>query len=183
MLERWQPVPSWEGYYEVSFTGSVRSVDRHQTVFVRGKKQHRFVRGKRLRPGVTGNGAGYYWVTLSRPGHQERWLIHQLVALVYWGPCPAGEEVCHENGRKLDNHFLNLRYDTRSANALDRHKHGTMNLAYGEAHYFHKLTIPDVLWIRQNVGRLSQRAMGRRLGVSHRTIGYVVSGETWKQVA
>lgn len=41
------------------------------------------------------------------------------------GPCPEGMEVCHNNGDCTDNRLENLRYDTKSANMLDRVRHGT----------------------------------------------------------
>lgn len=61
--ERWLPVPGWEGFYEVSDYGNVRSVDRTIT---RSDGQKRRFKGKTLSPGT--NRHGYPLVVLSRPG-------------------------------------------------------------------------------------------------------------------
>jgi hypothetical protein len=128
--------------------------------------------------------SGYLTVSFTRPGGiREYRYVHDLVAETFIGPCASGLEVCHKNGNRKDCRETNLRYGTRSSNALDRHEHGTMNQAFGEAHYHHKLTDADVLWIRANASGMSQREMGRTLDVCHKTIGSVLKGESWKHVA
>lgn len=57
-----------------------------------------------------------------------------------------------------------------------------MNQARGEKHYFSKLTADDVRWLRENFGKMSVRAMARRLGVTHCTADNAIHGRTWKHV-
>ena len=45
------------------------------------------------------------------------------------GPCPSGQEACHANDDPRDNRLENLRWDTRSANALDSVRNGTHHAA------------------------------------------------------
>ena len=52
-------------------------------------------------------------------------LMHRLVLLTFVGPCPAGREGCHNNGVPTDNRLTNLRWDSRSGNAMDAVRQGT----------------------------------------------------------
>lgn len=111
--ESWRPAPGYEGLYEVSDYGAVRSLNR----------PHR--RGQLLRQSPASKRNDYRVVSLSREGSVRQWRVHQLVALALIGPCPAELEVCHDNGRASDNRLSNLRYDTHSSNQRDIARHGT----------------------------------------------------------
>lgn len=115
--ERWLPVVGYEGIYEVSDAGSVRSLDR---VGVRG---HRY-RGRPLAPAVGVNG----YPAVSLRDHYGRKLtrtVHRMVVEAFCGPIPEGLEVRHRNGIRTDSRLRNLHLGTRSENMLDRRDHGT----------------------------------------------------------
>lgn len=120
MSERWIPVVGWEGYYEVSDRGQVRSVDRE---IVRSDGQVRRFKGKLLSPGT--NRHGYPVVVLSRPEKSKTMKVHRLVLHAFVGECPKGMEACHNNGVRADASLTNLRWDTPSSNQFDRRIHGT----------------------------------------------------------
>ncbi len=82
----------------------------------------------------------------------------------------------------MNNVLANLRYDTRSGNASDRYRHGTMNPLRGEACPSAKLTEDAVRWIRRNEGAVSYRAMGRMFGVAHHTASNAARGIWWEHV-
>ena len=175
----WRDVKGWEGAYQVSDAGDVRSVDRRFPVVNRfGNTENRLHRGKELRAGKAKN--GYKMVSLTLPGRKRLCAyVHHLVAEAFLGPKPEGAEVCHNDGTRDNNEVGNLRYDSRSANALDRHAHGTMNQARGEQHYFAKLSERDVRCIRDNVACASVGDMASRFGVHRTTIGNVVQRKSW----
>ncbi|WP_277019001.1 MULTISPECIES: NUMOD4 domain-containing protein [Paracoccus] len=179
----WRDVPGWEGEYQVSTEGDVRSLDRRAPVVNRfGNIENRLHKGKQLKLTVGKN--GYAMVSFTRPGGERKSAtVHSIVAEAFLGPKPKGTEVCHDNGVRSDNRVLNLRYGSRSSNAMDRHLHGTMNQAKGEVHYFSKLSEKDVRWIRENAPRMTRRAMAEVLGVSHSTVSNVVNGVQWKHTA
>ena len=101
MSEQWRPVVGWEGLYEVSSEGRVRS-------FRRGAN------GRILRPGIASH--GYPTVALGRGNTQS---VHVLVAAAFIGPCPEGQEVRHRDGKRSNPKAENLHYGTRGQNIAD----------------------------------------------------------------
>lgn len=120
--ECWRPVVGYEGFYEVSDLGRVRSVDR-TVESIHGRTGTAYVshrRGRVLKPGITTSGHRYV-VLRSRITRT----VHSLVAEAFIGPRPPGMEVRHENGHPSDCCVTNLKYGTRSQNAEDSKRHGT----------------------------------------------------------
>jgi hypothetical protein len=114
--ERWKPVPGFEGYYEASDQGRVRSVDRT----VAHARWGTIVRkGKILSPGVKSK-YGHLGVTLCRDnmGYQKH--VHYLVLETFVCPRPPGLECRHLNGDPGDNRLMNLAWGTRRQNSGDR---------------------------------------------------------------
>ncbi|MDN6440479.1 MAG: NUMOD4 motif-containing HNH endonuclease [Acidipropionibacterium jensenii] len=109
--ERWNAIPGYEGLYEVSDLGNVRSVDR----WLETKAGvNRFYRGKTLK--AVPSTFGHLTVQL---GADNRKLIHRLVMEAFVGPCPEGMWVCHWNDIPTDNRLSNLRYGTPKGNSAD----------------------------------------------------------------
>lgn len=120
-MEQWRDVPGFEGRYQVSDMGRVRSLDRFvRVVPPRGAETVRPVRGRILRPGPSNS--GHLSVVLGRGNTRA---VHQLVMLAFIGPPPAGHEVLHRNHQPADNRLANLKYGTRSENIHMDHVAGT----------------------------------------------------------
>ena len=119
MNEMWKPIPGYEGLYEVSDHGTVRSLDRQ----LPWNGTSRFFSGRILSPVATD--FGHLVVGLYKDGKSSHARVHRLVMLAFVGLCPEGEEVCHYDGDPANNRLSNLRYDTRSGNFLDSVRHGT----------------------------------------------------------
>lgn len=115
MLEEWRPVVGYEGAYEVSDLGRVRSLDRIDS---RGNRAW----GRLLR--ADPQASGHLRVALCVEGKARRLFVHKLVLDAFVGPCPVGMETCHNDGDPTNNAVSNLRWDTKSANARDRRLHG-----------------------------------------------------------
>ena len=122
-LEQWKPVNGYEGIYEVSSHGRVRSVDRTVT-YSNGQVRH--LKGKVLRTPL-GKRGGYPFVDLRYQGKGQTRYVHSLVAESFIGTRPEGMEVCHNDGDSTNNHLDNLRYGTSRDNELDKVRHGTHN--------------------------------------------------------
>lgn len=117
--EQWKPVPGYEGYYEVSDHGHVRSLPRVVNQGTRTMK----LPGGPMKP--TAHPTGHLWINLRRDGASHKGYIHRMVAGAFLGECPEGQEVRHLDGNAANNHVSNLRYGTRSENMHDKVAHGT----------------------------------------------------------
>lgn len=115
--ERWLPVVGWEGFYEVSDLGRVRSVSR---IAVRNGKSYEMP-GRVLQPLRNGKRLG---VSLCGKGKPVRRMIHQLVLEAFKGLCPEGQEACHYDDDSSNNRLSNLRWDTHPANEEDKKRNG-----------------------------------------------------------
>lgn len=117
--EEWRPVVGWEGYYEVSDLGRVRSVTR----------QVRCRAGTRLHPGrvlrLKKHPFGYGMCALSMDGAVTDRLVHHMVLEAFVGPRPAGLNGLHNDGDPSNSRLTNLRWDTQAANIADAMAHGT----------------------------------------------------------
>lgn len=125
-LEIWKAIVGWEGFYEVSNWGRVRSLDR---VVPNGRGSVRRVPGRIMKPYKDRPKYPHMIIQLSRGGrskeHAQFPLVHKLVLEAFVGPRPPGLEACHNNGDGTDNRVSNLRWDTHKANMADQFKHGT----------------------------------------------------------
>lgn len=117
--EEWRSIPGYEGLYEISSIGRVRSLDRTVRHW-RGGESH--LRGKIKRTPI--DGQGYRVVNLAQEGKQRTMAVHRLVALAFLGTPPGGTMVCHGDGDCLNNQADNLYYGTAEDNAQDRVRHG-----------------------------------------------------------
>lgn len=129
MTEEWRAVPGFEGQYEVSDHGRVRSLDRtedFQRIDYRSGKLTDVSRrhiGAVLVPEKVKK-SGYLRVQLGRG---NKIYVHTLVLTAFTGPCPDGFECLHGDGDRTNNCDFNLRWGTRIENVADMVKHGTAN--------------------------------------------------------
>jgi len=117
--EQWRPVVGYEGLYEVSDHGNVRSLDRNSPDHRGGVRKFK---GRKLRPGRESNGK--WLVGLCRDGKAHSARVHRLVAEAFLGPAPEGAEVCHRDDNNDNNKLSNLYWGTRSDNLRDAVRNG-----------------------------------------------------------
>lgn len=114
----WKAIPGFEGHYEASTQGEIRSVDR----VVPCGRSMRHTAGRVLSPRIHKN--GYASVNLSVGGRAKNHTVHKLVTLTYYGSPGEGHEVRHLDGNPLNNALHNLAYGTRAENMIDAKRHG-----------------------------------------------------------
>ncbi len=122
--EQWRPVAGYEGLYEVSDQGRVRSLDRLATDTGKGGSSRTRLFHGRIRRQVINAQTGYPCVVLCAGGQDRTVTVHTLVLEAFVGPRPDGMYACHNNGIKTDLRLLNLRWDTPSENSFDAVRHG-----------------------------------------------------------
>lgn len=162
--EQWKPVKGYDGPYEVSDLGRVRSSFGGRQRILRQKL----------------NRTGRFVVCLPKAGAKKYPQVHQLVLGAFVGPCPRGQECAHNDGNAHNNRLQNLRYDTHLNNMRDKAKHGTNFKPKGEAHHLHKLTEKEVIEIFESPE--TQMVLARRYQVHQTTISDVKTGRDWSHV-
>lgn len=177
-MEEWRDIPGFEGLYEASNLGRIRSLSR--TVLGRTKRGDPISKlwvGRVLRPQLAGK--GYLFVSLSKDGVVTQRYVHQCVALAFIGPTPLGMEVAHGNGDKSCNEPWNLRYATPTGNNAEKRLHGTDGA--GERNAMALLDEHTVRLIRSTPST-SQRELAAHYGVSQTCISDVQRRKTWAHV-
>lgn len=110
----------YEGWYEVSNHGRVRSLPR-EVIYTDGRRARR--RGKLISAGP--NHSGHLQLRLYRGGDKRTIRVHVLVLEAFVGPRTEGMVACHNDGNPSNNLVANLRWDTMAANMADKKRHGT----------------------------------------------------------
>lgn len=119
-MEEWRDIKGFEGLYQVSNKGNVKSLER-KVWCSRGRGYYRTVPEKILK--ASKKGRGYLSVTLSKDGIDDDYYVHQLVACAFI-PNPHGyKELNHIDENKENNCVENLEYCTRAYNI----NYGTRN--------------------------------------------------------
>lgn len=174
-IEEWRPVVGYEGHYEVSNRGRVRSLSRVR----RGGGR---LSDRILEPYVNRKDYGEYCETrLSRDGVARTRQVHALVARAFLGPCPDGYQVCHGPAGSLDNSVENLSYGTPAENAADMYRDGTVQT--GSRNHNAKLTEEIVRMCRaRSAAGETYAALAREFGVSGVTMNLAVRGINWRHV-
>ena len=172
--EIWRDIPGYEGTYQVSSLGRIRSLPRVIPVYdsVRQVTYARPCPGKILRQAVCDK-AGHVSVHLGK--HCRGIPVHQLVMLAFQGCPPPGLEAMHLNGIPTDNRPENLQYGTHSQNMIDMYRIGKGNL---------RLTPEEVRQIRFGVYcGWSPRELAAVYGVSSSCIRGILKGRRYAWVS
>ena len=170
-METWLPVVGFENY-QVSNLGRIRSIN--------GRKGSR----ANVNGGIL-NG----WIQVVRPGYSRRLValrkdgktqtkkVHRLVLEAFIGPCPTGQEGCHQDGNSLDNNILNLKWGTHAENIFDSISHGTKTsppIHSGESHPNSTLTSAQIRMIQSRTFKRGDQAkLARELHVAGVTISRI----------
>ncbi len=175
-IEEWRAVVGYEGFYEVSSLGRMRSIDRDVPTTNRYGPYVAHWRGKMLTHRIDAAGAGYAYTSLHRDGRQKKVNVHVLVLEAFRGPRPSSaHEACHDDGDKANAKLSNLRWDTKAGNWADKWRHGTATA--GEKSGTHVLTEEEVRWILES--RQSSLALAPVFGCASSTIRAVRLGQNW----
>lgn len=168
--EIWKDIPGYEGKYQASTEGRIRSVDH----YVNGKNHYtgeafkRLVKGRVLRPGQFCKN-GHVSVVLGHGAVGSP--VHQLIMLTFVGPTPNGQEIRHKNGNPKDNRLCNLEFGTRTDNILD---------VYYQGKRWRKLNIKEVREIRSGLSiGVSGAELARMYNVSQNCISKIKHGGTY----
>jgi len=134
MIELWKTIKDYEGYYEVSNMGNIRSIDRVINHPTKGAIKRK---GRILKSAP--NGKGYLTVMLCKNGVDRTLVVHRIVANGWVKNTQNNPQVNHINGIKTDNRVENLEWCDNSYNM----EHAINNGLFKER--IHKSRKPVVL--------------------------------------
>lgn len=161
MKEEFGPVPGYEGLYEVSNHGRIKSIRKNRLI----------------RPFVN---SGYSLIALSVNGKRKNYSVHRLVALVFI-PNPNNYPcVNHIDSNRGKNNVENLEWCTNLMNSHHAVKQGRHH--HGSTHTFAKLDDEKVREIKTLLDTHSQGEIARMFNVAQTTIFSIKKGMTWKHV-
>lgn len=158
-MAKWLPIKNYKGFYEVSDTGLVRSVDRISRNN-RKRKSHVLK--------MTPDKDGYLRVNLSKDNVHKTFIVSRLVATTFISNPNNKDQVNHINENKLDNTIYNLEWVTSKENI--NHGSRTVRANKKESH-------PVVSFHKSGFMRLfkSQTDASTRLNVSMGNVSSVLS--------
>lgn len=177
-IETWKYVHGYEGIYQVSNLGRVRSVDR---LLSDGRNR----KGVMLKPYVDKD--GYKHVTLTANSTSKHYFVHRLVAEAFIENPNGLPQINHKDETRDNNNVNNLEWcDARYNLVYGNHLSKISKKISGENHYAHKLTESDVRMIRERYvpfdKEFGQSAMARRYGVCQSVIRNIITRKIWKHV-
>lgn len=150
----WKPIPGWEGFYEASNVGVIKSVER--VFFVKTKAM--ITSTGILRPHFDKD--CYLHIGLCREGKEYDYRINQLIAKTFI-PNPQNKPLTdHINGVRWDNRVENLRWATHSENAKASFEYGRK--ANGSK-AINKLTLTgEIIKTYEAIGHVKKDGYNRR---------------------
>lgn len=168
-MEIWKDIKGFEGLYQVSNLGRVKSLDVIRTDSIGRKK---FYTGQLLNV-QTQKGRKRKVIYLTHKGKKKAIFVHKLVMQAFVGE-PNGLEICHTDGNEGNNELSNLRYDTKSENHIDMYRYGSKS-SQG------KLTPDEVAEIRHLLENtdLYQKTIAKRYGISQQSVSEINTGRTF----
>jgi len=163
------PLPEFNGYYEASTLGRIRSVDRVVEIKSNGKNYKKFLKGKILSNTVSTNGYPVIGV------EHKTYKVHRLIALTFIDNIENKPEVSHINGIKTDNRVINLVWVTRCENMT--HYRGVLNNVHANRRRLSKEQVQEIM-----LDNRSLRTIAKDYNVSYQFISLIKNGKTYKDL-
>ena len=175
--ESWKDISGYEGKYQISTHGRVRSLTRF--VSTKGNSVRR-VKGRILKTFM--DSGDYKRIPLlATKRTYKKFLIHRLVSLAFLRPVPNKNIVNHIDGNKLNNHYSNLEWCSLQENMDHAVKNGLIRS--GERHPNAKLNHSQVARIREYINNktFSESNLARQFNVAVNTINRLKKNGTWRE--
>lgn len=179
--EIWKDIPDYEGLYQASNLGRIRSLSFKGNKRIKIRKQHL-------------NICGYYTLGLYNNNKTNTRSVHRMVAFAFLGKSKL--TVNHKNGIKIDNNINNLEFMTSSDNIrhsyiIGLHDEHNKKLSKKLKNGLSKdspatiLTEEQVIEIKElyKPYKMSQRKLAKIYGVSQTCIFDILNGRSWNKLS
>lgn len=177
-MEIWKDIKDYEGAYQVSNFGRVKSLDRAVNSRYGGKRK---VEGVLLK--FIPDKDNYSKVNLKKNQKGKRYFVHRLVAAAFIDNKENKPQVNHINGLKKDNNIKNLEWVTLSENRRHAYDTGLQSgiNRRGEKNNFSKVTKNQVIEIRSTYkkGVVTYKELSEKFNISSTGIGSIIKRRSW----
>src|SRR5699024_1112448 len=179
--EIWKPVSGYEGVYEVSNLGRVKSLSRHKACGHKGSKPQIT---EECLLSIREDRYGYKRVKLSKNKKSHLKYLHRILAKEII-PNPEGKpQINHKDGDKGNNSLENLEWTTQKENVIHAFATGLIKPRTGEKNSLSKLKEFQVKEIRKLYKQgATQKELSKVYKVSIATISGIVNFKTWKEIS
>lgn len=181
--ELWKPIKNYEGYYEISNFGRVKSLQRVwkdiNGVVLRRKKE------SIMKPGYVKTPRGkYLHVTLSLNGIKTYPRINRLVAEHFCEKREGCNVVNHKDSNSINNHSDNLEWVTVLENVKHSWEFGNQYKQFGELNVHSRLKNEDVLKIRElaKIDGVTHQSIADIYGVRRENITKIINRQRWQHI-
>ncbi len=174
MQEIYKDIKGYEGLYQISNLGNIRSLDRQSW----NGNSYFTLKGKQLKP--ANNGHGYLWVYLSKDGKTKYNYIHRLVAEAFIENPENKPCVNHIDFDRQNNCVENLEWVTYTEN--ETHKNNNKQIDH-KTNAKRKPVIATNLVTGKELYFDSIREAGRQLNILHQSIQEICKGNTTRRTA
>jgi len=176
--EIWKDIKGYEGFYQVSNLGNIKSLKSFLFTKSGIKKQRR---ERLMNQTIKYN--GYKTIMFSINNNHKRFHVHRIVAQTFILNIENKPQVNHKNGIKADNRVENLEWVTASENSIHAIKNNLIKT--GEDSSYSKLTKNQVLIIRRLFKinpNFNKTYVAKKLGVRDTTIHKIINNQRWKHL-
>lgn len=172
MEESWKDIKGFEGLYQVSNLGRVKTLEKEVS-----HSRNKLLKVKRksiIKKQVFNKKNGYMYVSLNKDKKMYNFSIHRLVAIHFIDNFNNKSEVNHIDGNKTNNTILNLEW----VNAKENTNH---SFKIGHPSKRIKLNVDKVIEIRKlySTGNYTLNYLSKVYEVKTKTIKKVINRETW----
>ncbi len=175
--EIWKDIIGYEGFYQVSSFGNVRSLDRYVNC---NKGSMQFKKGMPIKPFVNHKGYGMVDLKINEVGKTIS--VHRIVAQNFIENPENKPQVNHKDGNKLNNHITNLEWMTNKENINHASENKLLYRPNGEKCHYSKLTANEVIEIRKLKGKKTHKEIAKLFNVAPSNIGMILLNKTWKHI-
>ena len=177
--EIWKDIPNYENTYQVSSFGRIKRLQGFTSRLHKGKIVNQPINEKILAM----RGTVYPQVSLCKNGECKTHYNHHLVAECFLEDKPKDipvVQICHNDGNRFNPHYKNLRYDSPTGNAKDRHTHGTH--AIGESNPVSKYSEELIANVKHDLLTMRQFKVAEEWDMPKSTIRSIKQGKIWSHV-
>ena len=165
-MEVWKDIEGYEGKYQVSDHGRVKS----------------FLRGKIIIMSNVKTTLGYLRVKLRKDGKETPFPVHRLVGFAFIDLIEGKNEINHIDGNKKNNHVSNLEWCNRSENMRHADRTGLRVMLKGEKNPKAKVTDEQIRIIRNERKGVLQKYIAEEFNLKQQTVSKIINGKLWPHI-